>query len=153
MPLMLMRNLNPKMGLCNGTRLIFLSIHNTHLLQCKIVGGEYKDRRVLIPRITLRPKDKEYPFEWTRRQFPVRIAFAMTINKSQGQTLQRVGVWLYDPCFAHGQLYVCMSRVGSPTNLKFAIRQVDNELDFLTRNVVYKEVLVKGKLKFYQNKD
>merc|ERR1712240_464336 len=145
MPLMLMRNLNPKMGLCNGTRLIFLKIHNSHLLECKIVGGEYKNRRVLIPRITLRPKDKEYPFEWTRRQFPVRIAFAMTINKSQGQTLQSVGVWLNDPCFAHGQLYVCMSRVGSPTSLKFAIRQVENNVEHLTRNVVYKEVLVTGK--------
>ena len=100
---------------------------------------------MLIPRITLRPKDKEYPFEWTRRQFPVRIAFAMTINKSQGQTLQSVGVWLNEPCFAHGQLYVCMSRVGSPTSLKFAVRQVDNNPEHLTRNVVYKEVLVTGK--------
>ena len=35
----------------------------------------------------------------------------MTINKSQGQTLQNVGVWLNDTCFAHGQLYVAMSRV------------------------------------------
>ena len=145
---MLMRNLNPKMGLCNGTRLIFLKVHNNHLLECKIVGGEYKDRKVLIPRITLRPKEKEYPFEWTRRQFPVRIAFAMTINKSQGQTLQSVGVWLNDPFFAHGQLYVCMSRMGSPSSLKFAIRQVENNVEHLTRNVVYKEVLVTGK---YEN--
>ena len=66
----------------------------------------------------------------------------MTINKSQGQTLQNVGVWLNDPCFAHGQLYVCMSRVGSPKNLKFAIRQVDGSKEFLTSNVVFKEVLV-----------
>ena len=143
MPLMLMRNLNPKMGLCNGTRLIFQRIHRNHLLECKIVGGEYKNRIVLIPRITLRPKDREFPFEWSRRQFPVRVAFAMTINKSQGQTLQNVGVWLNDPCFAHGQLYVCMSRVGSPTNLKFAISQVDTHAGHLTSNVVYQEVLVK----------
>ena len=44
MPLMLMRNLNPKMGLCNGTRLIFKKVHNNHLLECTIVGGEHKDR-------------------------------------------------------------------------------------------------------------
>ena len=69
----------------------------------------------------------------------------MTINKSQGQTLQNVGVWLNDPCFAHGQLYVCMSRVGSPKNLKFAIRHADSSKGFLTSNVVFKEVLVKGK--------
>ena len=106
MPLMLMRNLNPKMGLCNGSRLIFKRIHKNHLLECKIVGGEHSDRTVFIPRVTLRPKDNDFPFEWNRRQFPVCVAFAMTINKSQGQTLQNVGVWLNDTCFAHGQLYV-----------------------------------------------
>ena len=143
MPLMLLRNLNPKMGLCNGTRLIFLRLHKNHLLECKIVGGEYKDRKVLIPRITLRPKDREYPFEWSRRQFPVRISFAMTINKSQGQTLQNVGVWLHDSCFAHGQLYVAMSRVGSPKHIKFSLPKVNGHNGYHTSNVVYKEVLIR----------
>ena len=64
MPLMLVRNLNPKMGLCNGTRLIFNKVHNIHLLECSIAGGEHKTRKVLIPRITLRPTDREYPYEW-----------------------------------------------------------------------------------------
>ena len=68
----------------------------------------------------------------------------MTINKSQDQTLQNVGVWLNDPCFAHAQLYVFMLRVGSPKHLKFAIRQVDNYVGHLTSNVVFKEVLGKG---------
>ena len=136
MPLMLMRNLNPKMGLCNGTRLIFDKIHKTHLLECRIAGGEHKHRKVLIPRITLRPKDREFPFEWCRRQFPVRVAFAMTINKSQGQTLLNVGVWLNDPCFAHGQLYVCISRVGSSERIKFAIRREANSPPNFTSNVV-----------------
>ena len=145
MPLMLMRNLNPKMGLCNGSRLIFQKLHKNHLLECTIVGGEHSNRTVLIPRITLRPKDNEFPFEWNRRQFPVRVSFAMTINKSQGQTLQNVGVWLNDTCFAHGQLYVAMSRVGSPSDIKFAIRQLDNYTGHFTSNVVYKEVLIKGK--------
>ena len=144
MPVMLMRNLNPKMGLCNGTRLIFQKIHKNHLLECKIVGGEHSNRTVLIPRITLRPKEREFPFEWSRRQFPVRVSFAMTINKSQGQTLQNVGVWLNDPCFAHGQLYVAMSRVGSPRDIKFAIRKQAGYPGNLTSNVVYKEVLIKG---------
>ena len=146
-----MRNLNSKMGLCNGTRLIFQKLHWNHLLECKIVGGEHKNRTVLIPRINLRPKDREFPFEWSRRTFPVRVAFAMTINKSQGQTLQRSGVWLNDSCFAHGQLYVCMSRVGSPKNLMFAIRPVDSYIGNITSNVVYKEVLVKGRLFLIDN--
>ena len=142
MPLMLMRNLNPKEGLCNGTRLIFRQIHKNHLLECTIVGGEHNDRTVLIPRISLRPKDRDFPFEWSRRQFPVRVAFAMTINKSQGQTLQNVGVWLNDGCFAHGQLYVCISRVGSPHSIKFAIRRIDGNPPNATSNVVYREVLI-----------
>ena len=142
MPLMLMRNLNPKMGLCNGTRLIFHSIHKSHLLECVIAEGECKNRKVLIPRITLKPKDREFPFEWCRRQFPVRVGFAMTINKSQGQTLLNVGVWLNDTCFGHGQLYVCISRVGSSKRIKFAIRRIAGYQANLTSDVVYKEVLL-----------
>ena len=90
MPLMLIRNLNPKMGLCNGTKLIFHRVHKNHLLECSIAGGEFNCRKVLIPRITLKPKDGEFSFEWSRRQFPIRVSFAMTINKSQGQTLQHI---------------------------------------------------------------
>jgi ATP-dependent DNA helicase PIF1 len=60
MPLMLLRNLNPRQGLCNGTRMIFDKTINNKLLQCRIVGSE---RVVLIPRITFIPKVKEYPFE------------------------------------------------------------------------------------------
>ena len=141
MPLMLMRNLNPKMGLCNGTRLIFDKVHKTHLLECTIVGGDFCNRKVLIPRISLKPKEREFPFEWTRRQFPVRVSFSMTINKSQGQTLQNVGVWLYDNCFSHGQLYVAVSRVGSPDRIRLAIRKTDDLPEGATANVVYKEIL------------
>ena len=140
MPLMLLRNLNPKMGLCNGTRLIFERVHSNKLLECRITGGDFNNRKVLIPRITLKPKDGEFAFEWSRRQFPVRVCFAMTINKSQGQTLQNIGVWLNDSCFAHGQLYVAVSRVGSPSKVKFAIRQTHGAPETATRNVVYTEV-------------
>jgi ATP-dependent DNA helicase PIF1 len=140
MPLMLLRNLNPKMGLCNGTRLIFQKVHRNFLLECNIVGGEFTNRKILIPRITLKPKDREFTFEWSRRQFPVRVCFAMTINKSQGQTLKNIGVWLNDSCFAHGQLYVAVSRVGSPDQVKFAIRRTHGSPDTATRNVVFKEV-------------
>ena len=142
MPLMLMRNLNPKMGLCNGTRLIFDKIHKNYLLECSIVGGQFANRKVLIPRITLRPKEREFPFEWSRRQFPIRVCFAMTINKSQGQTLKKVGVWLSEPCFGHGQLYVALSRVGSPLDIRLAIKKTGEHPFNYTSNIVYKEVLL-----------
>jgi len=59
---------------------------------------------LFIPRIPMTPTDAGLPFTLRRRQFPVRPAFAMSINKSQGQTLDKVGILLDEPVFAH-----CMS--------------------------------------------
>lgn len=109
MPIMLLRNLNPYLGLCNGTRLIALNVHQGRVLEAQIIGGQFDGNIVFIPRIALQPKDGDFPFEWRRRQFPVRICFAMTINKAQGQTLQRAGIYLADDVFAHGQLSICRS--------------------------------------------
>ena len=71
----------------------------------------------------------------------MRVAFAMTINKAQGQTLQRVGVYLPEPCFTHGQLYVAASRVGLPSHLRFAVPRDEETGAFRTRNVVFREAL------------
>ena len=70
-------------------------------LPCSALKACRGGRVVLLPRIDLYPEPGVYPFEWCRRQFPVRPAFAMTINKAQGQTLTRVGVYLERPCFSH----------------------------------------------------
>ena len=140
MPLMLLRNINPREGLCNGTQLIFDKAIDNKMLQCRIVGS---NRVVLIPRITFIPKPRDYPFAWQRRQFPVRPSFATTINKSQGQSLKNVGVWLRGQVFGHGQLYVACSRVSSPSQRKFAVMRdssLNNEL--AARNVVFSEVLL-----------
>ena len=82
MPLMLLRNINPRDGLCNGTKLVFEKALANKVLQCRVSGS---DRIVFIPRIVLIPKVNEYPFSWQRRQFPVKPAFSTTINKSQGR--------------------------------------------------------------------
>ena len=68
-----------------------------------------------------------FPFIMTRRQFPVRLAFAMTVNKAQGQTLKKVGVYLNEPVFGHGQLYVAMSRSGDPQSTKLFIKDIENK--------------------------
>ncbi|GFW67169.1 ATP-dependent DNA helicase [Trichonephila clavipes] len=75
------------------------------------------------------------PFEFKRLQFPVRLAFAMTINKAQGQSLQECGLNLENPCFSHGQLYVVCSRIGKPSDL--LVYAPDGK----TRNIVYPTAL------------
>ena len=139
---MLLRNLNIKSGLCNRTRLIVETIIQGRLLQCTIASGEHRGRRVLIPKILMNPTDETQDgFAWERLQFPVRLSFAMTINKSQGQTLRKVAVWLNNPCFGHGQLYVASSRVGDPKHIKYFLAQNTEIPQYSTRNVVYEELL------------
>jgi ATP-dependent exoDNAse (exonuclease V) alpha subunit len=80
----------------------------------------------------------DWPFVLRRRQFLVRVAFAITINKSQGQTFNNPRVYLSSPLYSHGQLYVVISRVTSSANIKIFN---DQGPDKYMRNVVYKEVL------------
>ena len=94
------------------------------------------------PRIKFLPDTGKYTFDWARLQFPVRVAFATTINKSQGQTLSQVGVWLPTPVFNHGQLYVACSRVGKPTALNIAIKHEPGQPVDQTDNIIFKEVLL-----------
>ena len=76
------------------------------------------------------------PFDVKRLQFPVWIAFAMLINKSQGQSLSVCGINLENPCFSQGQLYFACSRVGISTKLFIYASEKKK-----TKNVVYHKVL------------
>jgi len=138
-PVMLLRNLDASKGLCNGTRLRVLQIR-TRVLKCRIMTGDRKfaGKLVFIPRITLAPTAEDLPIPLRRRQFPVRLAFAMTVNKSQGQSLRNVGLDLRSPVFSHGQLYVGLSRCTSGNRLKVLLKEEDGEK---TTNIVYKEIL------------
>ncbi|UYV68975.1 hypothetical protein LAZ67_6001872 [Cordylochernes scorpioides] len=59
----------------------------------------------------------DLPFHFKILKFPVKLCFAMTINKAQGQALKWAGIDLQVPCFSHGQLYVACSRVSSSKKL------------------------------------
>ena len=82
-----------------------------HIIEAKIIAKKHAGLRTFISRITLLPSDSSLPFTFKQCQFSVQPAFAMTINKSQGQILNWVGLYLPAPVFAHGQLYVTYSRV------------------------------------------
>ena len=100
---------------------------------------------VWFPRIKLTPKDDIHPYQWTRTQFPVRPAFAITVSKSQGQTIRgRVGLYLPQPVFTHGQLYVGASRTTNQDNLRLCIPTGEHLAPGTGKvvvNVVYDEVL------------
>ena len=140
-PIMLLRNIMPQEGLCNGTRLICTSL-SRFVLGATIITGTHAGNRVFIPRIPCCPSDLDMPFKFRRLQFPVRPAFAITINKSQGQTLNIVGIYLKKSVFAHGQLYVALSRVTSKDNVHVLIERENDTIPYgCTTNVVYPEIL------------
>ncbi len=70
------------------------------------------------------------------------LAYAMTINKSQGQTLSHVGLHLTDDIFSHGQLYVTFSRAKAPANIKVQLPDTMHGRNGLMCNVVYEEALL-----------
>jgi len=154
-PVILLRNIDPANGLCNGTRLVVRGFQR-NTIDAEIVLGQHAGRRVFLPRIPLCPSDDDmFPFRFKRKQFPIRLSFAMTINKAQGQTIPIVGVYLPEPVFSHGQLYVALSRATAKSNIKIlAIKnngkdraknsKKQKRLESLvttTQNIVYKEVL------------
>ncbi|KAJ8882094.1 hypothetical protein PR048_018582 [Dryococelus australis] len=98
--IMLIRNLNTKHGLCNGTRLVVINL-NDYVIDAKL----------------------HFPFSFVRRQFSICLAFAMAVNKSRGQTFNRIGIYLPNHVFSHGQLYVALSRAKSSDSVSVLAKQ------------------------------
>ena len=89
------------------------------------------------------PSDNAIPFVLRRRQFPLNLAFAITINKAQGQTLENTAVYLPTDVFGHGQLYVALSRSTSPSALKVYTLNgsIPKKDGVYTKNVVHRSIL------------
>ncbi|XP_023748562.2 ATP-dependent DNA helicase PIF1-like [Lactuca sativa] len=141
-PIILLRNINQKEGLCNGTRLIVSQLLPT-VIEATIITGTLIGKRVYIPRIKFIHKSLDLPFVFSRKQFPVKVCYAMTINKSQGQSLRKIGIYLSQPVFAHGQLYVALSQATSPDSIRILLNNTDTCKNNETKNVVYRDLLQK----------
>ncbi|XP_071740511.1 uncharacterized protein [Rutidosis leptorrhynchoides] len=112
------------------------------LVAGEIITGTRIGEKAFIPRMVLNYKQKNaLPFILKRKQFPLKVSYAMTINKSQGQSLNKIGVYLPKPVFGHGQLYVALSRATSPDGLKILIKQQEDHGPNVTKNIVYKDFL------------
>ena len=104
-----------------------------NVIETTILTGPSEGEAVLIAHIPMVPTD--LPFQFKRLQFPIRLAFEITINKAQGQSLEKCDIDLNTDFFSHGQLYVACSRVGKP-EIPFIC--TDNGT---AKNVVYPQVL------------
>ncbi|KAG2627512.1 hypothetical protein PVAP13_3KG127349 [Panicum virgatum] len=117
-PIILLRNIDPANGLYNGTRLVVRGFAKNSI-NAETVLGQHAGKRVFLPRIPLCPSDDEmFLFQFKRKQFSIRLSFAMMVDKAQGQTIPNVGVYLPEPVFSHGQLYVALSRATARSNSK-----------------------------------
>ena len=166
---MLLRNVNLYDGLANGTRLKLKEVSNSgKVMKVEIMTGPRAAKKdngqYVYPQ-----NEREYPLfkipcsnendktiKMIRKQFPVRLTYCMSINKSQGQTLQRVGLYLPNPVFSHGQLYVALSRVSRPDSITVFIDGSNDKHGKLshdhpyvyTKNRVYGQLLREEIAKF-----
>uniref|UniRef100_A0A0L8IG06 Uncharacterized protein n=1 Tax=Octopus bimaculoides TaxID=37653 RepID=A0A0L8IG06_OCTBM len=127
-------------GHWNGTQYIIVSFHD-HVVETEVASGPYAGSTLLFPKIPHVSQEMEFAFTFTCKSFPVKPAFALTCNKTQGQLFEQIGIYLPTHFFSHGQLYVALSRVRNKANvINFGCEKWKKTL--ITENCVYKEILL-----------
>ena len=131
-PIMLLYDMAPGSGMSEGSRGIVTTI-GIRVLKVRMLSGQTG----LVPKIPVHSTDGIQ-----RLQFPVTLAFAMTIEKAQGQTFSTIGIDLRRPCFRHGQLYLALSRANRAAGIKCIVGSTsDTNTEGKTKNIVYREVV------------
>lgn len=150
-PVVLLRNFDIKAGHCNGTRYIIKEIYRHRLELEKLDPNGDEDDILQLPRIPMIYNPDNMPMSMTRLQFPIKLAFAVTFHRSQGQSVEHCGILLPKDIWTHGQIYVAFSRCGNPRNIYVWAEQEKEPFQKLKmklgrmlkvmKNVVYPEVL------------
>ena len=144
--LMLLRNIKPSAGHVNGTRYVVVRM-TANLPFLTSVSISKTESRLMLPRMNCTVSKDDFPIlDFRRCQFPIRVCFAMTINKAQGQSIPgALGIDLHGQCFSHGKLYVALSRTTSPRNVFICTangtkkKKVSCSLKFLIRLTIFPE--------------
>ena len=127
---------------CNETRLIIKELHENIIVAEKITINK---QNVIIPRIKPASSDINLPFILEQCQFPVRLAYSMTINEVQGQIFDKVGIYLPIPMLSYGQLYVALIKTRSFKDIFKQICETTTQgrqhKKYIAQNKVYHKML------------
>ncbi len=138
-----LRNTRLNRGHVNGTRYVVMNM-TKNLLFLQAVSGTAKGNPLVLLWMNCIPGMYDFAIPgFRRRQFLIRVCFAMTIKKAQGQLVPfKPGIDISSSCFAHGQLYVALSRATHPGHVFICLDNSKRK----TNNVVYPEVLSEAKI-------
>jgi hypothetical protein len=138
----------PSLDLATNTRVQVIELLN-HSIKVKTLN-EPKTRYICIPRITFKFRlNYGESYQLTRVQIPLRLAYSMTFNKSQSQTLHKVLIDCTGEPFAHGHAYVAFSRVRNCQNVRVFVNEdqlhengtASLKMMPVITNIVYQEVI------------
>jgi hypothetical protein len=93
-----------------------------HVIEIRLISGEHNGKNAFIPSISISPSVKQIAFAMKCRQFPIHLAFPMSINKSQ--SMDHIRLTLRSDFFAHGQLYVALSPCPSSQRVKALFKKM-----------------------------
>ncbi|XP_019179002.1 PREDICTED: uncharacterized protein LOC109174201 [Ipomoea nil] len=129
-PVMLLRNINPAEGLCNGTRLICDDFRD-HVIRCVIASGEHFGKHIFIPRIPLEAsKDEKCSIPFKRHQFPIKL-YAESLARFQSGS-----PYIY-PMYGLGELPQSFTRLSAVYGGTYMLNKPQCKMEFDDSGTAY----------------